>query len=69
MTDDAAPVLPYPTDAEIEEVLTEFGGDPLAAIAALLHDLATLAGDYEGSVSKGYVRSAGPPMRMRRSSV
>ncbi len=55
MTDDAPAALTYPTDAEIDEVLAEFGGDPLAAIAALLHDLSMLAGDYEGAVSKGYV--------------
>lgn len=49
-----------PTDAEIDEVLAEFGGDAREAIAALLRDLATLAGDYEGSISKGYVRCGLP---------
>jgi hypothetical protein len=48
---------PFPTEADVDAVLEEFGGDPRAAIRALLHDLAALAADYEASVSKGYVRS------------
>jgi len=47
---------PYPTEADIDAVLEDFSGEPRAAIRALLHDLAVLAGDYESSVSKGYVR-------------
>jgi|1186.fasta_scaffold66639_1 hypothetical protein len=48
---------PFPTEADVDAVLEEFGGNPRAAIRALLHDLAALAADYEASVSKGYVRS------------
>ena len=58
MSDVAPPPEPFPTEADVDEVLAEFGGDPRAAISALLRDLATLAGDYEGSVSMGYVRCA-----------
>lgn len=47
-----------PTDAEVDAVLEEFGGDARDAIRALLHDLAVLAADYEASVSRGYVRGA-----------
>ena len=46
-----------PTEAEVDGVLAEFGGDPRKAIAALLHDLAVMAADYEASVSRGYVRT------------
>ena len=58
----------YPTDTDVDEVLQEFGGDPRAAIAALLRDLATLAADYDGSVSRGFVRNAIPdaPRARRR---
>ena len=52
-----------PTDAEIDEVLAEFGGDHGKAIATLLQDLATPAGDYEGSVSRGFVCHAEPATR------
>ena len=62
---DAAAGQP-PVDAQIDEVLAEFGGDPRAAIAALLQDLATLAGDFEGSVSRGYVRRSVSAARLRR---
>ena len=48
----------YPTAADVDEVLAEFDGDPRAAIAALLRDLAMLAGDLESSVSRGYTRGA-----------
>jgi hypothetical protein len=41
---------------EIDALLAEFGGDPRAVIAALLHDLAVLAQDAEASTSRGYVR-------------
>lgn len=50
----------YPTEANIEEVLAEFGGDYRLAIAALLHDLAELAADYDSAVSRGYVRATIP---------
>ena len=66
MTDDAVSGLPFPSDTEIDEVLAEFEGDHRMAIAALLQDLATLAGDYQGSVSKGFVRGAAPS-RLKRA--
>lgn len=54
--------------AETDEVLAGFGGDHRKAIAALLQDLATLAGDCEGSVSKGFIRSAAPAAsRLKRA--
>jgi predicted HD phosphohydrolase len=49
--------------AEVDAVLAEFAGDHRAAIAALLHDLHTLALDAEASTSRGYVR--GNVMRLR----
>ena len=45
-----------PTAAEVDAVIAEFDGDLRAAIAALLHDLAMLAADFDRSVSRGYVR-------------
>ena len=47
---------PEVTDAEIDAVLAEFGGDAREAIRALLHDVAALARGFEGQVSRGYVR-------------
>lgn len=44
------------SDDEVEAVIAEFGGDPKAAIKALLHDIALLADDHTASVSWGYVR-------------
>ena len=44
-----------PTEAEVEAVIEEFGGDLRAAIRALLHDVAVLASDA-GAVSHGFVR-------------
>ncbi len=41
----------FPTDADVEAVLAEFGGDARAAIRALLRDVAILAEDYEATVS------------------
>ena len=49
-----------PTDAEIDAVIEEFGGDPREAIRALLQDVATLAADYQAAVSRGYVRGRVP---------
>jgi hypothetical protein len=46
-------------------VLAEFGGDARAAIAALLHDLHTLALDAEASTSRGYVRGNVVKLRVR----
>lgn len=57
----------FPTEAEIDAVLHEFGGDARAAIGALLHDLAVLAGDYETNVSYGFVRGGAPKIMIRRS--
>ncbi len=51
MTDD-----PEPSEAEVDAVVEEFGGDIRAAVRALLHDLAVLAGDFAAVVSRGYVR-------------
>jgi hypothetical protein len=39
-----------------DEVLAEFNGDARAAIAALLHDLDTLARDAARATSRGYTR-------------
>ena len=43
-------------DREIEALMSEFNGDPIEAIRALLHDIALLAEDRDNSVSYGYVR-------------
>lgn len=43
-------------DAEVEDVLNEFGGDYRAAIAALLSDIDVLARDREVNVSHGFTR-------------
>lgn len=56
----------FPTEADIDELLEEFGGDVRQAIRALLHDLAVLAADYDASVSKGYVRGVMPWIRRSR---
>ena len=45
-----------PTEAEIDAVVEEFGGDLREAIRALLHDIAVLAADLTRTVSRGYVR-------------
>lgn len=42
--------------AEVDEVLGEFGGDARAAIRALLDDQATLVADAEEAVSRGFLR-------------
>ncbi|CAA9315793.1 MAG: hypothetical protein AVDCRST_MAG90-793 [uncultured Microvirga sp.] len=56
----------FPTDSDIDAVLYEFKGDAREAIRALLSDLATLASDYGGDVSHGYVRGWRPGWLMRR---
>jgi hypothetical protein len=43
-------------EADIDDLLLEFGGDAREAIRALLHDIAALADDRDSSVSYGYVR-------------
>jgi hypothetical protein len=50
------PVVVDATDAEIDEIVAEFGGDWRQAIRALLHDLTQVALDAEAAVSRGYVR-------------
>lgn len=50
----------FPTEADVDEVIAEFGGDARAAVHALLHALAVLAADYDGSVSPGYIRGVMP---------
>lgn len=57
-----------PTDAEVDVVIAEFGGDPRAAIRALLHDLAALALDRALTVSRGYVRGRGLPGVIERET-
>jgi hypothetical protein len=61
--DDDAAKAPNVSQQEVDAVLAEFGGDARAAIAALLHDLHTLALDAEASTSRGYVR--GNVVRLR----
>ena len=63
---DDAPDPGFPTDADVDGVIAEFGGDMRAAIRALLHDLAVLAGDFDQSVSKGFVRGEIPRFVLRR---
>ncbi|MDR6873529.1 hypothetical protein J2Y55_004556 [Bosea sp. BE125] len=48
--------IPSVTEEEIDEVLSEFGGDAREAIRALLHDQAALVADAEQAVSRGFVR-------------
>jgi hypothetical protein len=55
-----------PSDEEIDAIIAEFGGDPKAAIRALLHDLTELALDYEAAVSRGYVRGNLLPFKLVR---
>lgn len=57
---------PYPTEAELDAVLVEFGNDPRAAIKALLVDLDMLARDAEATTSRGFVRGGAPVPRQRR---
>ena len=44
------------TEAEIDEVLAEFGDDPRRTIRALLEDIGVLALDHVRTVSYGYVK-------------
>lgn len=46
----------FPSDADVDAALAEFGGDHRATIRALLHDLSVLAEDREENVSSGFVR-------------
>lgn len=45
-----------PTEEEIDAVIAEFDGDMRDAMRALMHDMAVLAADLSGVVSRGYVR-------------
>lgn len=56
------------TDEEIDAVIAEFGGDPRAAIRALLQDLTALALDSEAAVSRGYVRGRLLPFKLPGSA-
>ena len=53
-------------DEEIDAIIAEFGGDPRAAIRALLHDLTELALDSEAAVSRGYVLGNLLPFKLVR---
>ena len=55
-----------PSDEEIDAIIAEFGGDPKAAIRALLHDLTELALDSQAAVSRGYVRGNLLPFKLVR---
>ncbi|AVO44048.1 hypothetical protein [Phreatobacter cathodiphilus] len=44
------------TEADIDEVLQEFGGDTRQAVRALLEDIAVLALDRARAISTGFVR-------------
>lgn len=50
------PEAQEPTEKEIDAVIAEFDGDMREAVRALMHDLAVLAADLSGVVSRGYVR-------------
>ncbi len=54
------------TEAEVDLVLAEAGGDARLAIRNLLHDLTQLARGTEASVSRGYVRGRLLPFRLRK---
>lgn len=58
-------VAPPVGDDEVDAIIAEFGGDPKAAIRALLDDLTTLALDSAVAVSRGYVRGNLLPFRCR----
>jgi hypothetical protein len=51
-----APAVPEVSEAEIDEVLAEFSGDPREAVRALLHDQAVLLADAQQAVSRGFLR-------------
>lgn len=50
-------------EAEIDEVLAEFSGDPRAAIRALLQDMATLQLVANQSSSRGFLRGSASAAR------
>lgn len=53
--EEAEPEAYEPSDAEVEEVLAEFDGDPRRAIRALLQDIEALASDGGGTLAYGYM--------------
>ncbi len=59
---------PFPTEADVDGILAEFGGNAREAIRALLHDVSFLAQDYEVTVSKGFVRGEIPRLEIRRKT-
>jgi hypothetical protein len=63
------PAIVDATDAEIDAVIAELGGDHREAIRALLHDLTQIALDSEAAVSKGFVRGNLWPFKLRETSV
>lgn len=64
--DSADDLAEFPTEADIDAVIEEFAGNAREAIRALLHDLTILAGDYQASVSHGFVRGDVPKLVMPR---
>lgn len=44
------------TEADVDAVIVEAGGDPRDAVRALLHDIAIQALDHARSISSGYRR-------------
>jgi hypothetical protein len=67
MSSKSQPDLLNASDADMGAVLLELGGDACEAIRALLCDLGVLAGDFETSVSKGFVRGDVPRLIIKRS--
>lgn len=67
MTSEAGPAAGHddkgPSEAEIDAVVAEFGGDLRAALRALMADIRTLAEDRDRAVSRGYVRRPPAPGR------
>lgn len=57
-----------PVEAEIDDIIAEFDGDPRKAIRALLHDIGVLAADAEASTSRGYVRGKVIRLKARRDA-
>jgi hypothetical protein len=57
---------PFPTEADVDAILAEFGGNAREATRALLHDISILAQDYEVAVSRGFVRGDVPRLETKR---
>ncbi len=57
----------FPSEAEVNALLSEFKTDARQAIWALLHDLAVLAGDYQAGLSGGYGRGQAYTLALRRA--